>query len=37
MLDLMVARCATAAISWASCTEPEASIANPVCLQAITS
>ena len=35
--DLMADRCATAAMSWASWTEPEASIAKPVWRQAITS
>ena len=34
---LIAERCATAARSWASCTEPEASIAKPVWRQAITS
>ncbi len=37
MLDLMADRCAIAAMSWASCTEPEARRANPVWRQAITS
>ena len=32
-----VAACAMAAKSWASCTEPEASRAKPVCRHAITS
>jgi hypothetical protein len=34
---LSVAAWATAARSWASCTEPEASSPRPICRQAITS
>ena len=37
MLDLMADRCATAAMSWASWTEPDASSAKPVWRHAITS
>ena len=33
----MAAKCAIGAISATSCTEPEASITQPVCLAAITS
>ena len=33
----IVAACATSARSWASCTDAEESIANPVCRTAITS